>query len=199
MDYPATNQPNRNSPCFTGNFRKKKHNMAAAGAGARPETVRFQSDWVLWYFNPTNKDWDLKYYTRIALVTTPQQLWSVLAGIDSQAWKVGYFFFMKNGHRPKWDVPENENGGSWSKKVSTADIYDIAIDLIVHCVANKDGLIPTNPGSLVGFSTSPKGDFNILKIWNKDTKQHANTLLNPAISRFPITKDVVYTAHKSRK
>jgi hypothetical protein len=177
--------------------------MAAEGTAAAMavpglETTRLPHGWVLWYFDPRNKDWSLQNYKKVADISTPQQLWSVLAAIPSVAWEVGYFFFMRHGFRPKWDVPENERGGSWSKKVPTSDIHDIVIDLIVHCVAAKGNLMVSQPETLVGFSTSPKGDFNILKIWNTDSKQHANTLLNPGMPKFPITGDVVYTAHKTR-
>ncbi len=177
-------------------FWSSKYTMAAAGG---LETTKLQHSWVLWYFDPRNKDWSLQNYKKIADVATPQQLWSVLAAIPAVAWDVGYFFFMKRGFRPIWEVPENEKGGSWSKKVPTAEIYDIVIDLIVHCVASKGGILTNHADSLVGFSTSPKGDFNIIKIWNADSKHHTNALLNPGMPKFPISKDVVYTAHKSRK
>lgn len=171
--------------------------IAPASQDAPPSTIKLQQSWVLWYFDPRNKDWTIGNYKRVADVETPQQLWTVLAAIPKVAWEVGYFFFMRRGFRPIWEVPENENGGSWSKKVPTAEVHEIAIDLIVHCVAGKNGLLTNN--TLVGFSTSPKGDFNVIKIWNTDKKFHANNLLNPNMSKFPITKEVVYTAHNARK
>ena len=57
----------------------------------------------------------------------------------------------------------------------------------------------TRPETLVGFSTSPKGEFNIVKIWNNTTSvNNAKTCLNQSMKHFPITDDVVYTAHRSR-
>jgi hypothetical protein len=162
-----------------------------------PETTKFQNSWVLWYFDPRNKDWALQNYKMIADITTPQRLWTIIAGIPKEAIECGYFFFMRKGFRPIWEVPENEQGGSWSKKVPTKDIYDIAIDLMVHCAA--DAVVPTRSETLVGFSTSPKGEFNIVKIWNTTIVASSVKLLNAAITHFPITPDVVYTAHKSRR
>ena len=167
--------------------------------GSVPETTKFQHTWVLWYFDPRNKDWSLPNYKKISDLSTPQQLWSIMSVIPREAIECGYFFFMKKGFRPIWEVPENEHGGSWSKKVSTKDIYDIAIELIVHCVASSDGIMVSRPETLVGFSTSPKGEFNIVKIWNNTTAvNNAKVCLNQTMKHFPITDDVVYTAHRSR-
>lgn len=168
--------------------------------GSLQETSKFQYSWVLWYFDPRNNDWSLSNYKQVADINTPQQLWTVVGSIPKEAWECGYFFFMRRGFRPIWEVPENENGGSWSKKVLTSTIHEIAIDLIVHCVANENGLLITRPETLVGFSTSPKGEFNVVKIWNTTASVfNAKQTLNPKIKNFDITDEVVYTAHKSRK
>lgn len=162
-----------------------------------PETTKFQHTWVLWYFDPRNKDWSLSNYKKVADLSTPQQLWTVVNAIPPQAWECGYFFFMRQGFRPIWEVPENENGGSWSKKVATKDIQKIVVDLMVHCCASVGGLLTTRSDTLVGFSTSPKGEFNIIKIWNTTTTVNAKTVINPAV--LGGTDDIVYTAHKSRR
>jgi translation initiation factor 4E len=162
-----------------------------------PETTQFQQSWVLWYFDPRNKDWSLANYKQVADLSTPQQFWTVVSSIPKEAWECGYFFFMRKGFRPIWEVPENENGGSWSKKVSTTDIQDIAIDLMVHAVS--DGLTTSRPETVVGFSTSPKGGHNVIKIWNTTTAITQKNVLNASMAKFPITDDVVYTAHKSRR
>ncbi|NCA21072.1 MAG: eukaryotic translation initiation factor EIF4E family protein [Crocinitomicaceae bacterium] len=161
-----------------------------------PESTKFKQCWVLWYFDPRNKDWSLSNYKKVADIMTPQQFWSVIGGIPKEAWECGYFFFMRRGFRPIWEVPENEHGGSWSKKVSTKEIYDTAIDLMVHSVT--DELLNDKKDIYVGFSTSPKGDFNIIKIWNNTTAITSRLLLNNKMI-LKITDDVVYTAHKSRK
>jgi hypothetical protein len=166
----------------------------------RPETTKFQHSWVLWYFDPRNKDWSLSNYKKIADLCTPQQLWSIIGAIPKEAWECGYFFFMRRGFRPIWEVPENENGGSWSKKVTTKEIAEIATDLMVHCVADHEGILLQKQDTLVGFSTSPKGDYNIVKIWNNNTScNSAKTFLNAKMPKFKVTEDVVYTAHKSRR
>jgi hypothetical protein len=166
----------------------------------QPETTKLQTTWVLWYFDPRNKDWSLSNYKKVADISTPQQLWSIVSSIPKEAWECGYFFFMKQGFRPIWEVPENENGGSWSKKVRTSELVEIAIELMVYCSAGAEGIMISRPETLVGFSTSPKGEFNVVKIWNSNSAiSSAKTVLNHSMPRFPITDEVVYTAHKSRR
>jgi hypothetical protein len=162
------------------------------------ETTKFMTAWVLWYFDPRNKDWSLSNYKKVADIMTPQQLWTVVSVIPKEAWECGYFFFMKRGFRPIWEVPENQHGGSWSKKISTKEIQDIAIDLMVHSVVSEGGIMVDKSETYTGFSTSPKGDFNIIKIWNSTTTASSRLLLNSKML-LKITDDVVYTAHRSRK
>jgi hypothetical protein len=160
------------------------------------ETTKFAYTWVLWYFDPRNKSWDLVNYKKIADMATPQQLWTVFNAIPREAWEYGYFFFMRRGFRPVWEVPENENGGSWSKKVPTAELYDTVLDLIAHSVTNQ--VVPSRPETLVGFSTSPKGEHNVVKLWNTSSTLHKRDLLNAQIPSFKITEDVAYTPHRAR-
>lgn len=165
-----------------------------------PESTKFPSVWVLWYFDPRNKDWSLSNYKQVADISTPQQFWTVVSAIPKESWECGYFFFMKRGVRPIWEVPENENGGSWSKRVLTREIHEIAIELMVYAVAGSGGLFSSRGETFTGLSFSPKGEHNVVKIWNNTTTvSNAKIFLNSAIEKFPITEDVVYTAHKSRR
>ena len=180
--------------------------MASEGCGkmsahenkmsAVPETTKFQFTWVLWYFDPRNKDWSLTNYKKIADLSTPQQFWTVLNAIPAECWECGYFFFIRKGFRPIWEVPENEQGGSWSKKIPTSKIYDIATELMVYAAS---GHLLTRPELLVGFSTSPKGEHNVIKIWNTTSTQNSKLLLNQTMKEFPISDDVTYTPHRARK
>ena len=168
--------------------------------GSLQETSKFQYSWVLWYFDPRNNDWSLSNYKQVADINTPQQLWTVLGAIPKEAWECGYFFFMRRGFRPIWEVTENENGGSWSKKVLTKEVHEIATELMLYCVASEGGITISRHETLVGFSTSPKGENNVIKIWNTTSAiNNAKQVLNPNMQKFPITDEVVYTAHKSRR
>jgi len=162
------------------------------------ETTQFQYSWTVWYFDPRNATWDLSNYKRLPPFNTPQQFWSIVSSIPKEAIECGYFFFLREGFRPIWEVPENIDGGSFSKKVNTAQIKEIFVELACYCMAGKDGLFVDRKDTLVGFSTSPKGPNNVVKIWNTTTSANDLKLLNTAIPKFPIV-EVVYTPWRSRK
>jgi len=159
-------------------------------------TTRFQYSWMLWYHDPENKDYSLESYVKVADVSTPQQFWTVVDSISKEAWESGMFFFMRRGFNPLWDSPENEAGGSWSKKVEASTVYDTFVDLMVHCVSNE--MFTTRPETLAGVTVSPKGPFSIVKVWNTTTAVSQKNVLNQNMKGFKVGDDVTYTAHKSR-
>ena len=151
--------------------------------------------WTLWYHDPENQDYSLASYIQVAEVGTPAEFWTLVDSIPKSAWEYGMFFFMKKGVRPLWDVPENEKGGAWSKKVDASYAIDIFIDMMVHCMTSQ--LLTTHKETLQGITLSPKGAFHIIKIWNTNTSHHERRLLTTT-SKLRITDDVTYTAHKLR-
>jgi len=160
------------------------------------ETTKLQYSWVLWYHDPDNKDYSPASYIKVADIQTPQQFWTVVDSISREAWMSGMFFFMRLGFRPIWDVPENEAGGAWSKKVESSLAYPTYVDLMVHCIA--DALLIHRKETLVGVTVSPKGPFSILKVWNTTTTVSDRNTICANIQNFKIADDVTYTAHKSR-
>ena len=164
--------------------------------GSEIDTTRLQYSWMLWYHDPENRDYSLESYEKIADMSTPQQFWSVIDSISKEAWESGMFFFMRRGFKPLWDVPENEAGGAWSKKIEASEAYTVFIDLMVHCILND--LLSLRKETLVGITISPKGPFSIIKVWNTTTTVSDNGYINPKIDNFKIGDDVTYTAHKAR-
>jgi hypothetical protein len=105
--------------------------------GSDIETTKLQYSWILWYHDPNNKDYSLESYIKIVDVSTPQQFWSVVDIISKEAWESGMFFFMRRGFKPLWDVPENEAGGAWSKKIEDRVVHTTFVNLMVHCITNE--------------------------------------------------------------
>ena len=164
--------------------------------GSTMETTKFQYTWILWYHDPDNKDYSFQSYIRVADVQTPQQFWTLVDSIPKEAWVSGMFFFMRHGYRPLWDVPENDAGGAWSKKIESSIAYSTFVDMMVHCVSNS--IMVHRKETIVGVTISPKGPFSILKVWNTTTTVADKNMLSTNIQNFKIADDVTYTAHKSR-
>ena len=151
---------------------------------------------VLWYHDPNSSDYSLSSYIRIMEISNVNDFWSSTEAISPEAWNSGMFFFMRRGFKPLWDVPENEAGGAWSKKIEASEAYTVFIDLMVHCILND--LLSLRKETLVGITISPKGPFSIIKVWNTTTTVSDNGYINPKIDNFKIGDDVTYTAHKAR-
>ncbi len=106
------------------------------------------------------------------------------------------FFFMRRGFKPVWDVPENEAGGAWSKKIDGDLAYNTFVDMMIQCATNE--LMIHRKETLVGVTISPKGPFSIIKIWNSTTTVSDKAYLNPKMAHFKVSDDVTYTPHKAR-
>jgi hypothetical protein len=151
--------------------------------------------WILWYHDPTNSDYSLESYIKIAEIRDVATFWTIVEAISAEAWASGMFFFMKQGFRPLWDAPENDRGGAWSKKVDANDTSTVFLDCMVHCIAGK--LLTKNNETVVGVTLSPKGNFHILKFWNTTTAVSDRRLFNPSL-KMKLGDDIAYKAHNLR-
>ena len=159
------------------------------------ESPKLPHPWTLWYHHPDDSDWSQSSYLQVGTVETPVEFWSLVDGISRDAWENGMFFFMKKGVRPLWDVPENERGGAWSKKVDAADTHTVFVDCMVHCLANK--LLKSHNDTVAGVTVSPKGNFHIIKVWNTTTTVSDRKLFSPSL-KMKLGDDIAYKAHNLR-
>jgi hypothetical protein len=164
--------------------------------GSNPATTKLPYSWVLWYHDPEEQSYELDKYIRICRIDTAQEFWSLVDSISKEAWESGMFFFLKLNYRPIWEVPENKNGGSWSKKIRKTISHETFIHMMVHCMA--DEMLTKRKETLVGLTISPKGEDSIVCVWNTDSDLSDNKHLNTTISNFQITDDVRYRPHRKR-
>ena len=161
------------------------------------DIIKPSNKWVLYCHNGSS-NWTETDFLRIEIDSVPK-FWSVIQHIletKPETFRCGMFFFLKEGHRPLWEAPENKNGGTWSKKLEITKATDAILDLAVHCIS--DELLTKDKDTLVGFSTSPKGDHMIVKIWNSSSSIIDKNIINPNLTFFELTDDVVYTANGVR-
>lgn len=102
---------------------------------------------------------------------------------------------MKKSIRPLWDVPENDKGGAWSKKVDAHDTHTVLIDCMVHALAGT--LLRSSNDCVAGVTVSPKGHFHIIKVWNTTSTVSDRKLFSPTL-KMRIGDDIAYKAHNLR-
>lgn len=159
------------------------------------DSTKMPYTWVLWYHDPNDSNYSLASYTNVAEITTPAEFWTVLDSIPKEAWESGMFFFMRDGYRPLWEVPEHIKGGAWSKKVDAKETYDVFIDCMAHCFTST--FLTTYKEAVVGVSVSPKGQFHIIKVWNTTSNIRDRKLFSPTM-KMKSGEDIVYKEHNTR-
>jgi hypothetical protein len=160
------------------------------------------SQWVVWYHNPSDKNWTPESYKDILEIHSVEDMlvlknsWEQCLPLVSE----GMFFMMrklKNGQviYPLWEDKMNRNGGVWSFKLDKEDAQRVWFKLCSYtigetiCASIKDSL------EITGISISPKKSFCIIKIWNQNKKNNDVKLLSAELSKFLNIKEVLYSDH----
>ena len=77
------------------------------------------------------------------------------------------FFCMKKDIFPNWEDPDNRSGGCLSFKVSSTKIIEEWNQLLLKCIS--ENILDGQPEEINGISISPKKEFNIIKIWFRNS------------------------------
>ena len=143
------------------------------------------SKWIVWYHNPSDKNWNLSSYKDIIEISCLEDFCVLKNSWDKCLPKVdeGMFFIMrqnKDGKNiyPQWEDKHNRSGGYWSYKVEKTKCNEAWFKLFMYCIAEQ---ICTNEklvNTINGVSISPKKSFCILKIWNSDSSLNSCDLLS---------------------
>ena len=95
---------------------------------------------------------------------------------------------------PRWEDKHNKNGGYWSFKVPKEHSSTAWFELMVYIIGEHGTNDPNNTMQINGISVSPKKNFCIFKIWNKDyNKSNKNILSN---FDFLNMNEVIYSNHQ---
>jgi len=157
--------------------------------------------WIVWYHNPSDKNWGLDSYKDIIEISSIEDFWVLKNSWDSCLPKIyeGMFFLMRKNKTgciyPQWEDKHNRKGGYWSFKVSKDKAEEAWFNLMMftlgECVVGDVNEIKY----INGISISPKKNFCIIKIWNSDSTKCSNDLLSKKITFLNI-EEVIYSNHE---
>ncbi len=129
---------------------------------------KLENTWVLWH-HKDGDDWTIDSYEKLYEFDTIENFWRLYNNLPSIV--NNYFFLMKKGHPPIWEVPQNINGGSWLFKIpkKMADMYWLKFScyLIGETIAD-------NTDHIIGLSMSPKVSNVTIRIWNCNSRECKN-------------------------
>ena len=156
--------------------------------------------WIMWYHNPSDKNWKLDSYKDIIEISSLEDFcvlknsWSKCLPNTSE----GMFFLMRKMDThciyPQWEDKHNRNGGYWSFKVDKNKSDDTWFNLIMYTIGENITRDVNKSFGINGISVSPKKNFCIFKIWNNDNTINNKQYLSSKLE-FLNMSEVLYSNH----
>lgn len=143
--------------------------------GIIEEDIEFETGYVLWFHDVTEKSWEADSYTNLCqdlpgnVIRSAKQLWGIYKTLHNN-FTAGMFFLMREGILPMWEDPCNKNGGYWSFKVPKKNSNEVWKTITAGLVGNSLTKKTDYVNCITGISISPKISNCVMKIWNNDCK-----------------------------
>lgn len=152
------------------NIKQNNQNME------EPNKHPLKRKWVLWAHLPHNTDWSIKSYQQIATFEWLEEAIAVTENLTNTLVENCMLFLMLKGVHPTWEDPSNRNGGFFSYKVSSKNVYKCWKDITYTTVGESVSKDKKFVDNITGITISPKKNFCIVKIWMTDC-----SLQNPSV------------------
>jgi hypothetical protein len=131
--------------------------------------TKLNNKWDLWFHSITDNKWDKSSYKKIFTIDSLFDYKYILDNFEQDHYQNGMFFCMKENIFPNWEDPDNRNGGCLSFKIPSTEIIKEWSDLLLTVIS--ENLVSLEISDEInGISISPKKEFNIIKIWFKNSK-----------------------------
>ncbi|KAI8914954.1 translation initiation factor eIF 4e-like domain-containing protein [Powellomyces hirtus] len=130
-----------------------------------------QNRWTLWFDNPQKRtglhNWE-KSLKNLITFDTVEDFWGVYNNVvnSSQLAHGANYHLFKEGVRPMWEDPENENGGKWVfplPKARRGDLDQSWLFTMLACVGES---FP-NPEEICGAVVSIRKQQDRIALWTK--------------------------------
>jgi len=139
------------------------------------DDIKLHDKYIFWVHDTQNKDWSLESYIKLCEIVTVSDFWRLFNNLNKIGPSINNFFMMKEGIDPIWEHVANRDGGFCSFKVGSHQATDVYTDLATHIVCQK---ICLKMDDINGISISPKNNWSIIKIWNRDKTHDLSVSLN---------------------
>ena len=100
--------------------------------------------WAVWYHNPSDKNWDLKSYSKLYEFSNLEDFWKLYTNWNEYlpTCDEGMFFIMRRLKNncyinPLWEDKYNRNGGFWSFKITKEESSKIWEELSIYLVSEN--------------------------------------------------------------
>lgn len=149
--------------------------------------------WTLWYHSVTDKDWTKDSYKKFYVIHNLGDFEILKDSLKKIHLQNCMLFLMKDDILPIWEDPENIDGCSLSFKFSGKDIVKEWNNIILNTIT--EDIFLKDIHNINGLSISPKKEFNIIKIWAKDSVKKYSDLYKDYGKLFS-DKNILIKPHK---
>ena len=160
--------------------------------GDKGDKIKLPFKYVVWYHSIRDRDWTIHGYKKMMTLETVSDFWQFFNSFDKTSYKFYHFYIMKEGIDPTWEHKANAYGGICSFKVdilSAPQMWEY-----VNCHIMVKTLIE-NMEDINGSSCSPKKDWAIIKIWNRNSKNDLSKSLCKEVKTFLPNLSIQYKAN----
>jgi hypothetical protein len=127
--------------------------------------------WDLYYHLPTDPNWDIRSYKIIMKdINSCESVIALNNNLKSGSVKNCMLFLMRSCITPRWEDPQNRNGGCFCYKIHNKTVYPSWNLLFKYIVTETLSDNKTVNENINGITISPKKNFCIIKIWMKTTE-----------------------------
>lgn len=137
---------------------------------------------TLWAHDLQNKNWKPESYTNVCTINNISDMWRVINNFDKLGVTKMHLFLMRYNIEPRWEDINNRDGGVCTFKTDISKYKSIVKDISLKFMTNN--LCDDNE-DINGISISPKNNWMVIKIWNKNsTNDLTETLYSDILQKY---------------
>lgn len=130
--------------------------------------IKLMNKWYVWVHETDSKDWSPQSFKIAHTIDNISNFWKFFNNISKlDHWKYNFFIMKENSH-PTWEHSSNRNGGTCSFRIDVGQCIDV-IEQLSMLVLNES---ISDENDLNGISFAAKGNWSVIKIWNRDNKNN---------------------------
>lgn len=148
--------------------------------------------WTLYFRHPEETKWTMNTFISLGTVATWGEFWALMDALGNESFGERMYFMMNDPIPPLWESHQNIRGGYYSFRCGKRDAADAYQNYLI--AAMLGGLsTDAKANRITGISIGPKRGFNIVKIWNTDSKQSSPAALNYGVHSLIKKEEMIYT------
>ncbi len=147
---------------------------------SRGRNIELPHELMLWSHEIHSNNWYIDGYSKICDIYNVSDFWEVFNNFKKMNTRSEHYYLMKSGIDPTWEHPSNSNGGQCSFRIERSKANELWEDLCVRFVCHE---LYDDIDDINGLSYSPKNNWVIIKIWNKNGKNNIESKLRKELKQ----------------